>query len=84
MALGWGIEDETLTGLSRMLSAYTGTSDTGIFVIAITGMIAVPPLCHVFHVSRCSDQYHRRSGSDFCFGIGAACFRFILDSDLKA
>lgn len=41
MALGWGIEDETLTGLWRMLSAYTGTSDTGLFVIAMTGMIAV-------------------------------------------
>ena len=41
MLLGWGIEDETLTGLSRMLSAYTGISDIGLFVIAMTGMIAV-------------------------------------------
>lgn len=41
MLPGWGIEDETLTGLSRMLSAYTGTSDIGLFVIAMTGMIAV-------------------------------------------
>ena len=38
MLLGWGIEDETLTGLPRMLSAYTGTSDIGLFVIAMTGM----------------------------------------------
>lgn len=28
--LGWGVEDESLTGLARMLSAYTGTSDGGI------------------------------------------------------
>lgn len=38
MLLGWGVEDETLTGLPRMLSAYTGTSDIGLFVIAMTGM----------------------------------------------
>lgn len=27
MILGWGVEDESLTGLARMLSAYAGTSD---------------------------------------------------------
>lgn len=31
MILGWGVEDETLTGIMRMLSAYTATSDGGIF-----------------------------------------------------
>lgn len=41
MLLGWGIEDETLTGLPQMLSVYTGTSDIGLFVIAMMGMIAV-------------------------------------------
>ena len=37
MILGWGVEDETLTGLARMLSAYTGTSDGGIFAAALLG-----------------------------------------------
>ena len=30
LILGWGVEDESLTGLARMLSAYTTTSDKGI------------------------------------------------------
>ena len=41
MILGWGVEDETLTGLGRMLSAYTGTSDGGI----------LPPPCWGFSAS---------------------------------
>ncbi len=38
LILGWGTEDETLTGLERMLSAYTGTSDSGIFAAALLGL----------------------------------------------
>jgi len=34
MILGWGVEDETKTGILRMLSAYTGTSDGGILAAA--------------------------------------------------
>lgn len=29
LILGWGTEQESLTGILRMLSAYTGTSDGG-------------------------------------------------------
>ncbi len=39
--LGWGVEDETLTGISRMLSAYTETSDGGILVAALLGMFGM-------------------------------------------
>ena len=41
MILGWGVEDETLTGILRMLSAYTGTSDAGIFVAALLGLLGM-------------------------------------------
>lgn len=41
MLLGWGREDEALTGLSRMLSAYTGTSDGGIFAAALLGLLGM-------------------------------------------
>ena len=48
MILGWGVEDETLTGLPRMLSAYTGTSDGGIFAAALLGLfgMALEGLCY--------------------------------------
>ena len=38
MILGWGVEDETLTGVLRMVSAYTGTSDGGILAAALLGL----------------------------------------------
>lgn len=41
MILGWGVEDESLTGIARMLSAYTGTSDGGIFAAALLGMFGM-------------------------------------------
>jgi len=48
MILGWGAEDETLTGLLRMFSAYTGISDSGIFASAILGLfgITIEGLCY--------------------------------------
>lgn len=46
--LGWGVEDEALTGIERMLSAYTGTSDGGIFAAALLGLfgITLEGLCY--------------------------------------
>ena len=38
MILGWGVEDTALTGIFRTLSAYTGTSDGGIFAAALLGL----------------------------------------------
>lgn len=48
MILGWGTEDESLTGLARMFSAYTGTSDGGIFAAALLGLfgITLEGLCY--------------------------------------
>lgn len=48
MILGWGVEDETLSGIYRMFSAYTDISDTGIFVAAILGLfgITIEGLCY--------------------------------------
>ena len=48
MLLGWGAEDESLVGLARMLSAYTGTSDGGIFASAVMGLfgITIEGLCY--------------------------------------
>lgn len=41
MILGWGVEDETLDGIMRMLSAYTGTSDGGIYAAALLGLFGM-------------------------------------------
>ena len=41
MILGWGVEDETLDGIMRMVSAYTGTSDGGIFAAALLGLFGM-------------------------------------------
>ena len=41
MILGWGVEDETLTGILRMISAYTGTSDGGILAAALLGLFGM-------------------------------------------
>ena len=41
MILGWGTEDETLAGIGRMLSAYTGTPDGGIFAAALLGLFGM-------------------------------------------
>lgn len=41
MILGWGVEDETLTGILRMVSAYTATPDGGIFAAALLGLIGM-------------------------------------------
>lgn len=41
MILGWGVEDETLEGIVRMLSAYTGTSDGGILAAALLGLFGM-------------------------------------------
>ncbi len=41
MLLGWGVEDETLTGLPRTLSAYINTSDEGIAAAALIGLFGI-------------------------------------------
>lgn len=41
LILGWGVQAETLTGVLRMYSAYTGTSDGGIFASALLGLLGL-------------------------------------------
>lgn len=41
MILGWGVEDEALLGILRMISAYTGTSDGGIAAAALLGLFGM-------------------------------------------
>ena len=41
LLLGWGTEDETRTGVLRMISAYTGTSDGGILAAALLGLFGM-------------------------------------------
>ncbi len=41
MLLGWGVEDKTLTGISRLFSAYTDISELGLFLAAILGLLGI-------------------------------------------
>ena len=41
LMLGWGVQDETLPGFFRMFSAYTGTSDKQLFVVALLGLFGM-------------------------------------------
>ena len=41
LILGWGVEDESLTGLFRTLSAYTATCDGGILASALLGLLGM-------------------------------------------
>ena len=41
LILGWGVEDDALEGVLQMLSAYTSTSDSGLFAAALLGLFGV-------------------------------------------
>lgn len=77
MSLGWGLEDEALTGLERMLSAYTGTSDGGIFAAALLGLLGV------FHAGgHAAGDAARRAGQSAacqCACLRLDCSRQSLD-----
>ena len=45
MILGWGVTDETLTGMDAYFSRYTTVSDTRVFASAILGLIGIPLEC---------------------------------------
>lgn len=79
MILGWGVEDETLTGVARMLSAYTGTSDGGIFSSALLGLfgITLEGLCYfgIYRLiaSRSPGYAHRYRAGIFGYVIFGGC-----------
>ncbi len=79
MLLGWGVEDETLTGISRMLSAYTDLSDGGIFAAAMLGLfgITIEGLCY-FGIYRLMAEHapayaHRYRTGIFGYVIFGGC-----------
>lgn len=70
MMLGWGVEDETLTGIMRMLSAYTATSDGGIFAAALLGLFGMTlEGLSYFGVYRMIAPYSPESAHSFRTGI---------------
>ena len=70
MILGWGVEDETLTGITRMLSAYTATSDGGIFAAALLGLFGMTlEGLSYFGVYRMIAPYSPESAHSFRTGI---------------
>ena len=79
MILGWGVEDVTLEGLGRMLSAYTGTSDGGIFAAAMLGLfgITIEGLCYFgiyrLMAERAPAYAHRYRAGIFGYVIFGGC-----------
>ena len=79
LILGWGVEDETLSGIARMLSAYTGTSDGGILASALLGLfgMTLDGLCcfgiYRLIVSRSPEAAHRYRAGIFGYVIFGAC-----------
>lgn len=79
MLLGWGVEDEALTGLARMLSAYTGTPDGGIFAAALLGLfgMTLEGLCYfgVYRLiaARSPAYAHRYRAGIFGYVIFGTC-----------
>lgn len=79
MILGWGVEDETLTGMMRMLSAFTSTSDGGLFAAAMLGMFGmILEGLSAFGIYRlmaekAPDYAHRYRSGIFGYVIFGAC-----------
>lgn len=79
MMLGWGVEDETLTGMMRLLSAFTTASDGVIFAAALLGMFGmVLEGLSAFGVYRlmaekAPDYAHRYRSGIFGYVIFGAC-----------
>lgn len=79
MLLGWGVENEALTGLERMISAYTGTSDGKIFAAALLGLFAMTlegfSYFGVYRLiaERAPDYAHKYRSGIFGYLIFGAC-----------
>ena len=79
LVLGWGVEDETLTGMMRLLSAFTAASDGSIFAAAMLGMLGmVLEGLSAFGVYRlmaekAPDYAHRYRSGIFGYVIFGAC-----------
>ena len=70
MLLGWGVADDSLSGMAGMLSAYQNLSDTRIFWSAILGFIGIPleGLCY-FAIYRLIAPYSEKYAHMYRSGI---------------
>lgn len=70
MILGWGTENEAFTGIMRMISAYTETSDRFIFAATLFGLfgMALEGLSY-FGIYRMIAPYSPKSAHSFRAGI---------------
>ena len=70
MLLGWGVSNESLSGMEGMLSAYLGLSDTRIFWSAMLGFIGIPleGLCY-FAIYRLIAPYSEKYAHMYRSGI---------------
>lgn len=70
MLLGYGVADESLTGLQGMLSAYVSLSDTRLFWSAFLGLIGIPMegLCY-FAIYRLIAPYSLKHAHAYRAGI---------------
>ena len=79
LILGWGVEDEALTGILRMLSAYTATPDGGIFAAGLLGMIGMTLealSCFGIYrlmVEQAPEYAHRYRSGIIGYGVFGAC-----------
>ena len=70
LILGWGTEQGSQTGILRMLSAYTGTSDGGIFAAALLGLFGmVLEGLAFFGIYRMIAPYSQKSAHSLRTGI---------------
>lgn len=70
MMLGWGIEDESLSGILRMFSAYRHASNQMLFAVAVLGMIGIilEGLCY-FGVYRLMAEKSPKHAHNYRTGI---------------
>lgn len=70
MLLGWGVADDSLSGMEGMLSVYLGLSDTRIFWSAMLGFIGIPleGLCY-FSIYRLIVPYSEKYAHMYRSGI---------------
>lgn len=70
MILGWGVQDEARSGILRILSAYTSTSDGGILAAALLGLfgMTLEGLCF-FGVYRLMAERSPKSAHSYRSGI---------------
>lgn len=79
LILGWGVENEALDGMERLISAYTATADGGIFAAALLGLIGMTiEALSFFGVYRliaaaAPDAAHRYRSGIFGYAMFGAC-----------